>query len=108
MILLKNYKMSNSKLLSNAEIVIGEEELIEKISQGKKLKIKFGVDPTRPDLTFGHLVVFNKLKQFQDAGHEAILLIGDYTARIGDPSGRSDLRPELTEAEVNEIAETYL
>ena len=100
--------MSNSKLLSNAEIVIGEEELIEKISQGKKLKIKFGVDPTRPDLTFGHLVVFNKLKQFQDAGHEAILLIGDYTARIGDPSGRSDLRPELTEAEVNENAETYL
>jgi tyrosyl-tRNA synthetase len=108
MILLKNYKMSNSKLLSNAEIVIGEEELIEKISQGKKLKIKFGVDPTRPDLTFGHLVVFNKLKQFQDAGHEAILLIGDYTARIGDPSGRSDLRPELTEAEVNDNAETYL
>ena len=108
MILLKNYKMSNSKLLSNAEIVIGEEELIEKISQGKKLKIKFVVDPTRPDLTFGHLVVFNKLKQFQDAGHEAILLIGDYTARIGDPSGRSDLRPELTEAEVNENAETYL
>ena len=100
--------MSNSKLLSNAEIVIGEEELMEKISQGKKLKIKFGVDPTRPDLTFGHLVVFNKLKQFQDAGHEAILLIGDYTARIGDPSGRSDLRPELTEAEVNENAETYL
>tara|TARA_B110000003_G_scaffold275865_1_gene319824 strand:+ start:3981 stop:5213 length:1233 start_codon:yes stop_codon:yes gene_type:complete len=105
---LKNYKMSNSKLLSNTEIVIGEEELIEKISQGKKLKIKFGVDPTRPDLTFGHLVVFNKLKQFQDAGHEAILLIGDYTARIGDPSGRSDLRPELTEAEVNENAKTYL
>jgi tyrosyl-tRNA synthetase len=100
--------MSNSKLLSNTEIVIGEEELVEKISQGKKLKIKFGVDPTRPDLTFGHLVVFNKLKQFQDAGHEAILLIGDYTARIGDPSGRSDLRPELTEAEVNENAKTYL
>jgi tyrosyl-tRNA synthetase len=100
--------MSTSKLLSNAEIVIGEEELVEKISQGKKLKIKFGVDPTRPDLTFGHLVVFNKLKQFQDAGHEAILLIGDYTARIGDPSGRSDLRPELTEAEVNENAKTYL
>ena len=58
--------------------------------------------------TFGHLVVFNKLKQFQDAGHEAILLIGDYTARIGDPSGRSELRPELTEDEVNENAKTYL
>ncbi|MBT3666233.1 MAG: tyrosine--tRNA ligase [Opitutae bacterium] len=100
--------MSKSELLSNTEIIIGEEELVNKISQGKKLKIKFGVDPTRPDLTFGHLVVLNKLKQFQEAGHEAILLIGDYTARIGDPSGRSDLRPELTEAEVNENAKTYL
>ncbi len=100
--------MNKHELLSNTEIVIGEEELEEKLSKGKKLKIKFGVDPTRPDLTFGHLVVFNKLKQFQDAGHEAILLIGDYTARIGDPSGRSDLRPELTEAEVNENAQTYL
>ena len=64
--------MSINILLSAAETVIGEEELRKKISQGKKLKIKFGVDPTRPDLTFGHLVVFNKLKQFQDAGHQAI------------------------------------
>jgi tyrosyl-tRNA synthetase len=100
--------MSINILLSAAETVIGEEELRKKISQGKKLKIKFGVDPTRPDLTFGHLVVFNKLKQFQDAGHQAILLIGDYTARIGDPSGRSDLRPELTQSEVEENAKTYL
>ena len=100
--------MSVKELLSNAEIVIGEEELTEKLSRGKTLKVKFGVDPTRPDLTFGHLVVFNKLKQFQDAGHEAILLIGDYTARIGDPSGRSELRPELTEEEVDENAKTYL
>ena len=68
--------MSVKELLSNAEIVIGKEELTEKLSKGKTLKVKFGVDPTRPDLTFGHLVVFNKLKQFQDAGHEAILLIG--------------------------------
>ena len=100
--------MSVKELLINTEIVIGEEEFAKKISSGQKLKIKFGVDPTRPDLTFGHLVVFNKLKQFQDDGHEAILLIGDYTARIGDPSGRSDLRPELTENEVNENAKTYL
>ena len=100
--------MSVKELLNNTEIVIGEEEFSEKVSRGEKLKIKFGVDPTRPDLTFGHLVVFNKLKQFQDEGHEAILLIGDYTARIGDPSGRSDLRPELTEEEVNENAKTYL
>ena len=100
--------MSVKELLINTEIVIGEEEFAKKISSGQKLKIKFGVDPTRPDLTFGHLVVFNKLKQFQDDGHEAILLIGDYTARIGDPSGRSDLRPELTESEVSENAKTYL
>jgi tyrosyl-tRNA synthetase len=104
-----NYNfMSVKDLLINTEIVIGEEEFAKKISSGQKLKIKFGVDPTRPDLTFGHLVVFNKLKQFQDDGHEAILLIGDYTARIGDPSGRSDLRPELTESEVDENAKTYL
>ena len=76
--------MEIDMLLSGAETIIGQEELLEKISSGKKLKVKFGVDPTRPDLTFGHLVVFNKLKQFQNAGHEAILLIGDYTARIGD------------------------
>jgi tyrosyl-tRNA synthetase len=100
--------MSLKELLSNAEIVIGEEELTEKLSKGQTLRVKFGVDPTRPDLTFGHMVVFNKLKQFQDAGHEAILLIGDYTARIGDPSGRSELRPELTAEEVNENAKTYL
>ena len=85
--------METNTLLSGTETIIGQEELVEKISSVAKLKVKFGVDPTRPDLTFGHLVVFNKLKQFQDAGHDAILLIGDYTARIGDPSGRSDLRP---------------
>ncbi|HAD21185.1 MAG TPA: tyrosine--tRNA ligase [Opitutae bacterium] len=100
--------MEINTLLSGSENIIGKEELIEKISSGAKLKVKFGVDPTRPDLTFGHLVVFNKLKQFQDAGHDAILLIGDYTARIGDPSGRSNLRPELTASEVDQNAETYL
>ena len=89
--------MNKNRLLENADIVIGQDELLDNLSSEKKLKIKFGVDPTRPDLTFGHLVVFNKLRQFQDAGHEAILLIGDYTARIGDPSGRSELRPELSE-----------
>jgi len=99
---MKNY------LFENAEVIIGEEELRNHIQKGAKLKVKFGVDPTRPDLTFGHLVVFNKLRQFQDAGHEAILLIGDYTARIGDPSGRSDLRPELSEEDVEKNAETYL
>ena len=96
------------RLLSNADVIIGQEELVERIAAGKRLKVKFGVDPTRPDLTFGHLVVLNKLRQFQGQGHEAILLIGDYTARIGDPSGRSALRPELTPEEVETNAATYL
>ena len=96
------------ELISNVDTIIGQDELVTKIQEGAKLKVKFGVDPTRPDLTFGHLVVFNKLKQFQDEGHETILLIGDYTARIGDPSGRSELRPELTESEVEDNASTYL
>ena len=100
--------MKSNILLENAEVIIGKEELLKNLTSGKKLRIKFGVDPTRPDLTFGHFVVFNKLRQFQDFGHEAILLIGDYTARIGDPSGRSEVRPELTEKEVDENAKTYL
>ena len=92
----------------NAENFIGKEDLAEKLGAGKKLRVKLGVDPTRPDLTFGHMVVFNKLKQFQDLGHQAILLIGDYTAQIGDPSGRSALRPVLTAAEVEANSKTYL
>lgn len=95
-------------LLVNVETAIGFEELEQRIKDGKRLKVKFGVDPTRPDLTFGHLVVFNKLRQFQELGHEAILLIGDYTAQIGDPSGRSDLRPVLTGEQVEANASTYL
>lgn len=95
-------------LLRNVETAIGEEELWQRIKDGKRLKVKFGVDPTRPDLTYGHLVVFNKLRQFQDLGHEAILLIGDFTAQIGDPSGQSDLRPVLTKEQVDENAATYL
>ncbi len=87
---------------------VGLEELIERIRGGKKLRVKLGVDPTRPDLTFGHMVVFNKMKQFQDMGHECILLIGDFTATIGDPSGRSATRPVLTKDEVRANAETYL
>lgn len=92
----------------NSETFIGKEELIEKLKAGKILRVKLGVDPTRPDLTFGHMVVFNKLRQFQELGHQAVLIIGDYTACIGDPSGRSSLRPVLTQEEVKENAKTYL
>ncbi len=92
----------------NAEVFIGADDLREKLAAGKRLRAKLGVDPTRPDLTFGHMVVFNKLRQFQDLGHQAVLIIGDYTACIGDPSGRSALRPVLTHDEVMANAKSYL
>jgi len=93
---------------SNSEHFVGRENLEEKLKAGKTLRVKLGVDPTRPDLTFGHMVVFNKLRQFQDLGHQAVLIIGDYTASIGDPSGRNSLRPVLTPEEIDENAKTYL
>ena len=92
----------------NTETVIGETELEDRLNGNKPLRVKLGVDPTRPDLTFGHLVVFNKLRQFQDLGHEALLIIGDFTTLIGDPSGRSNTRPVLTKEEIVENAQTYL
>lgn len=95
-------------LKQRSEVFLGEEQLLERIKAGKKLRVKLGVDPTRPDLTFGHMVVFNKLRQFQDLGHQAVLVIGDFTTRIGDPSGRSSARPILSEEEINENAKTYL
>ena len=92
----------------NTETVIGETELEDRLHGNKPLRVKLGVDPTRPDLTFGHLVVFNKLRQFQDLGHEALLIIGDFTTLIGDPSGRSNTRPVLTKEEIVGNAQTYL
>ena len=93
---------------TNTDTVIGETELEDRLHGNRPLRVKLGVDPTRPDLTFGHLVVFNKLRQFQDLGHEAILIIGDFTTLIGDPSGRSNTRPVLTKDEIIENAQTYL
>ena len=93
---------------TNTETVIGETELEDRLHGNKPLRVKLGVDPTRPDLTFGHLVVFNKLRQFQDLGHEALLIIGDFTTLIGDPSGRSNTRPVLTKEKIVENAQTYL
>ncbi len=93
---------------SNTEDIISLEDLQERLRLDRPLKVKLGVDPTRPDLTFGHMVVFNKLRQFQDLGHEAILIIGDFTTWIGDPSGRSATRPVLTKEEIAENAHTYL
>ena len=89
------------------EDFIGEEELAEKLKSGKTLRIKLGMDPTAPDLHFGHTVVLNKLRQFQDLGHQVIFLIGDFTAQIGDPSGKSVTRPPLSKEQVLANAETY-
>ena len=95
-------------LQRHTEHFISPDELRERLGAGRPLRVKLGVDPTRPDLTFGHMVVFNKLRQFQDLGHQAVLIIGDFTAMIGDPSGRSSTRPVLTESEVKTNATTYL
>jgi tyrosyl-tRNA synthetase len=87
--------------------VLPAGELAERIAEGRPLRVKLGVDPTSPDLHLGHVVVLEKLRQFQAAGHTAVLIIGDYTARVGDPSGRSALRPELTDEEIGANAATY-
>ena len=87
--------------------VLPEEELLAKLKQGRPLKIKAGFDPTAPDLHLGHTVLIQKMKQFQDLGHEVIFLIGDFTGMIGDPSGKSETRKQLTREEVVTNAETY-
>jgi len=87
--------------------ILSEEELKAKLARGKPLNIKLGVDPTAPDIHLGFTVVMRKLRQFQDLGHRVILIIGDYTATVGDPSGRNKTRPILSHAEVLQNAETY-
>lgn len=87
--------------------LIPEDELVEKLKQGRPLRIKAGFDPTAPDLHLGHTVLINKLRQFQDLGHEVIFLIGDFTGMIGDPTGKSATRPPLTEEQVKQNAITY-
>src|SRR6201998_4308653 len=75
--------------------------------EGRQLRVKLGIDPTAPDIHLGHAVVLGKLREFQDAGHRVVLIIGDYTARVGDPSGRSELRPMLSEQEIDANAATF-
>jgi len=92
--------------------IVPEQELIDKLKRSKKenkpLKVKLGVDPTRPDLHLGHSVILRKMRQFQDLGHEVILIIGGFTAMIGDPTGQNKTRPPLTIDEVKENAKTYI
>jgi tyrosyl-tRNA synthetase len=87
--------------------VLPEQELIDKLKQGRSLRVKAGFDPTAPDLHVGHTVLIQKMKQFQELGHEVIFLIGDFTGMIGDPSGKSETRKQLTREEVVKNAETY-
>ena len=96
-----------AELRRGTEEIVREEELLERLRTGRPLRVKAGFDPTAPDLHLGHTVLLNKLRRFQDLGHEAIFLIGDFTAMIGDPSGRSATRPPLTRDEVIENARTY-
>ncbi len=94
-------------LKRGATQTISEKELREKLALGRPLRVKLGVDPTSADIHVGHAVVLRKLRQFQDLGHQAVLIIGDFTGMIGDPSGRSATRPHLTHKEVMENAQTY-
>jgi tyrosyl-tRNA synthetase len=87
--------------------ILLKAELVDKLKQGRPLRIKAGFDPTAPDLHLGHTVLINKLRQFQELGHEILFLIGDFTGMIGDPTGKTATRPPLTQAEVHENAKTY-
>jgi tyrosyl-tRNA synthetase len=96
------------RLLAGAADVIPRDGLEEKLSLDRPLRVKLGIDPSRPDLHLGHAVVLRKLRYFQDAGHVAVLIVGDFTGRVGDPSGQSETRPFLTEEEIDTNAATYL
>jgi len=96
-----------ASLKQGAAQIISENELREKLALGRPLRVKLGVDPTSTDIHLGHTVIFRKLRQFQDLGHQAVLIIGDFTGMIGDPSGRSATRPQLTHKEVMANAATY-
>ena len=96
-----------SILRQGAAQIISEGELREKLALDRPLRVKLGVDPTSPDLHLGHAIILRKLRQFQELGHEAVLIIGDFTSMIGDPSGRSATRPQLSREQVQANAETY-
>lgn len=101
-------KPSNEELLKRGVLeVIDRDHLAGRLEKGDKLRIKLGIDPTAPDLHLGHTVPLRKLRQFQDAGHTAVLIIGDFTARIGDPSGRDKTRSSLSESQVKANAKAY-
>ncbi len=104
---MRSVKEQLSVIKRGADEVLVESELITKLERGQPLRVKAGFDPTAPDLHLGHTVLINKLRQFQDLGHQVVFLIGDFTGMIGDPSGKSATRPPLTRDQVLENAETY-
>ena len=95
------------ELSRGAEEILVEADFVEKLKKGRPLRVKAGFDPTAPDLHLGHTVLINKMRQFQDAGHHILFLIGDFTGMIGDPTGKSATRPPLTAEQVKQNAETY-
>jgi len=106
--LLDSGQLSTERIYANAVDVIPREELDRRLKSGAKLRVKLGIDPTAPDIHLGFVVVLKKLREFQELGHTAVLVIGDYTARVGDPSGRSKTRPVLSSEEIEENTKTYL
>jgi tyrosyl-tRNA synthetase len=96
------------RIYRNAVDVIPRDELNRRLSSGESLRVKLGIDPTAPDIHLGFVVVLKKLREFQDLGHTAVLVVGDYTARVGDPSGRSKTRPVLSPEEIEANTRTYL
>ncbi|MEM6912079.1 MAG: tyrosine--tRNA ligase [Verrucomicrobiota bacterium] len=104
---MKSVEEQKEALCQGAAQIISEKELLNKLARNQPLRVKLGVDPTAPDIHLGHTVVLEKLRQFQEWGHQAVLIIGDFTATIGDPSGRSATRPPLSREEVLAHAETY-
>jgi tyrosyl-tRNA synthetase len=96
-----------ARLTAGAVDALPEGRLAEQVAQGRPLRVKFGVDPTSPDIHLGHCVVLTKLRAFQEAGHTVVLIIGDYTGRVGDPSGRDATRPVLSDEQIEANAHTY-
>jgi len=103
----KEIEKAFALLKRGCDEILLEDELLERLASGRPLKIKAGFDPTAPDLHLGHTVLINKMRQFQDLGHEVIFLIGDFTGMIGDPTGKSATRPPLTREQVERNAQTY-
>src|SRR5918912_4464708 len=99
--------MGIAELTRNAVDVLPQGELEDKLKQGRPLRVKLGIDVTAPDVHIGHAIPLQRMRAFQDAGHQGVLIVGDYTTRIGDPSGRSTERPILSEEEIDRNAKAY-